>query len=158
MTERHLTKTAHLTAKQAFRGCRAIIAAVAVIACGLFAAPLQADHITYDATVTLTATLGDSRQVTLNASVDGFIYNPSEQTGFEYRMRQGEGSYSDSGWMTMNAGVMTTPRDGNVSVDLSGDGPFHFQARAWNMRQIDGEWHLAVSDPSAEVTVELTEE
>ena len=67
MTAIRSTKTARtedMTAKPAFRGCRTIVAAAAVIACGLLAAPLQADHETFTATVTLTATPGDG-EVTL---------------------------------------------------------------------------------------------
>ena len=61
-------RTEDMTAKPAFRGCRAIAAAAAVIAFGLLAAPLRADHQALDVTVTLAATLGDDGVVTLEFS------------------------------------------------------------------------------------------
>lgn len=143
-------RTEGMPDKPAFRGCRAIVAAAATIACGLLAAPLQADHVPYGALVEITGTAGSDGQVTLDASIPGFVADPSQQTDFQFRMRGSETTTWDDEWFNMV--------DGNVTVtDFIGYGtsPYSFQARAWNMRKIEGEWHLTYSPPSGTITVSV---
>ena len=155
------TRTEDMTAKPAFRDRRAIVAAAAVIACGLLAAPLQADHEAYEVTVTLTGTVNVDEsekveQVKLEASVSSLVDNPKlEQTGFQFREWEGGGNAPDS-WWDMGTGVNVSSVEQYVHLD--GDGPFHFQARVWHVSAVDGDLHFSVSEPSETVTVDLSEE
>ena len=149
MTAIRSTKT-DMTAKPAFRGCRTIVAATAVIACGLLAAPLQADHVAYDVTVTLTTTISDG-QVTLTASIDGFVTDPNQQTGFQFAMK-GEGQEWSDGWWNMG------DVGGSANVTIQdfigyGDGPYYFKVRAWNAARVDGSVHFTYS-PTTETSVD----
>ena len=143
-------RTENMTAKLAFRGCRAVAAAAAVIAFGLLAAPAYADHVKYNATVTLAVTVGTDGSATLNMSYSPLNTDPRQQTGFQFRERQqsdGDWNGADDGWETLGS------KSTHTIQDFLGTPPFYVQVRAWNMRKIDGEWHGTVSDPSAEVEV-----
>ena len=144
-------RTKDRTAKPTFRGYRGIVTAAAVIAFGLLAAPLQADHALSDVSVTLTATVGNDDMITLDVSANPPVNNndPSQQTGLQFRYRQGDGVWAgdDDGWETVGLG--------SLMWEPLGDGPFYFQARVWNYRKVDGEWHASVSESSAVVTVDL---
>lgn len=144
-------RTEEMTTKQAFRGCRAIAAAAAVVACGLLAAPLQAtdSHPWPDATVTLTATVGDGGQVTLNASVSPAPVGPNQQTDFQYVIKSSGNEFDYTEWWNMGDGSVTYTDFGGY-----GEGPYSFRARAWNMSKVDGEWRLRISDMSDVVTVD----
>ena len=79
-------RTKDRTAKPTFRGYRGIVTAATVIAFGLLAAPLQADHLD-DTTVTLTATVGDDDMVTLSVSASPPVNNndPRQETRYQFR-------------------------------------------------------------------------
>ena len=153
MTAIRSTKTTSaedMTAKPALRGRRAIVAAAAVVACSLLAAPLQAEHETFDVTVTLTATPGDG-EVTLQAShgVDSHVGAQSlEIVGYQFR-GQSNGEWDDD-WWHMYA-------DGSGYVrELTNGTAYTFQARAYRATSGDDGYHYAYSDPSESVTVTPT--
>ena len=147
-------RTEDRTAKPVFRGGRAIVAAAAVIAFGLLAAPLQADHVTYDATVTIELTDGqDGNVVELTVQSSPANTDPRQQTGLQYRTKVEGTEWSESSWGAIGDEVGDTA---TMSFwDFTVDGLWSFQARAWNMRQIDGEWHLTFSTPSEVLTWEV---
>ena len=125
----------------------AVVAMAAMIACGLPAAPLLADHEKFEVAVTLEAEAGD-RQVTLRAS-----YTDSgnaggaaagEIIGFRFR-EQVDGVWDDS-WWNMND-------DGTSTIgDLTNGTAYTYEAQAYKVRRVDGAWHYAFSDSSNAVT------
>ena len=125
--------------------------------CVLFAAhPLQAEDETYDATVTLNVTVDAAGTATLSPSftpANDDAVEPVEEVGFQFQDREGTVSYGDSWW---NIGVVGTHR-----LDRSfwlTSGPYYVRARVWKIRNDDGEWSEAISEPSAEVEVVLPPE
>lgn len=151
-------RTENMTAKPAFRGCRATAAAAAVIAFGLLTAPLQAQtedctHSTGecictddDYTVTLSATLGSDNVITLVGSVSpAFFEAADQQSGFQYRYKEPE----DFGWSDWE----TLDRDPLRWTPFHGNGPYSLRARAWTYKKVDGEWCLLLTDPTDVVTV-----
>ena len=116
-----------------------------MVACGLLAAPLQAEHIAYDVTVTITETVVEDDKLKFDVSIPGFVYDSSQQTGLKWTIRPNGGEWDH--WFDMG---MSTSGSGSVEIwDLTeeyGDGPWTLAAKAWNMRKIDGEWHLTWSD------------
>ena len=148
------TRTGDMTTKLVFRGRRAIVAAAAVVACGLLAAPLQAEHVAYDVALTLTTTVSAEKHVTLTATIDGFVADPQQQTGFQYTMKGEDQEYSDD-WYNMG----DVGGSANVTVQDFigyGDGPYHFKVRAWNARVDAGSLHFSYS-PTTEASVDLTD-
>ena len=135
------------TAKLAFRG-GAMAPVAAVIAFGLFAAPLYAQEAS-DLTVTLGVSVAADGMATLSPTTTP-TNDPRENIGFQFQDRQGTNSYDDQWW---DIGVAATHY-----IDRSfwlGNGPFYVRARAWKMRNDAGEWTLTYSDPSPEVEVVL---
>ena len=135
-------------ASPARRRFLATVSIAAMIACGLFAAPLQADHETLNVVVTLEATPGDgyvtlrASQVGLGDAVDAGI------TGYHFR-EQFDGAWDDSWW---NMGS-----DGSSTVsDLVNGTAYTYQARAYKVSVLDGQYHYVYSDSSAAVTVTPT--
>ena len=153
MTAIRSTKTApmeDMTAKPAFPGCRAIVTAAAVIAFGLFAAPLQADHETFDVTVTLEATAGDG-QVELTAthtassSVTGAAV-AGEIIDCLFQEKRADADWGDSWWN------MSECR--NTVGDLENGTAYSFRSKAFRAtRDSEGGLHFAYSEPSEAVTV-----
>ena len=128
-------RTEDMTAKPVFRGCRAIVAAATVIACGLLAAPLQAEHQTIDVTMTLTATAGNT-YVTLAASHTGAL-----NVHYQYREE------TEDIWRHM--------ADTAQVWDLTNGVPYTFEGRALQLvgENDDGSDHFIYSDVSESVTV-----
>ena len=152
MTAIRSTKTARtedMTAKSAFRGCRAIAMTAAAIAYGLLAAPLQADHETFDVTVTLTVTVGDGR-ADLQASHTGGDSDvgtavSGEIIGCVFQAKRADVDW-DNDWWNMN--------DCEWPVeDLDNGIAYSFRSKAYRAtRGSDGEYHFAYSEPSDAVT------
>ena len=122
----------------------------AALAALLFAAPLQADHESFNVAVTLAAEPGDG-QVVLRAShtsggnVVGLAQ--TELIGYRYREKS-DGAWGS--WQGMGS-------DGNVEVqDLTNGTAYTYEAQAIRATMVDGDWHLAYSDSSDEVTVTPT--
>jgi hypothetical protein len=140
-----------MTVLPTFRGCRAIVAAAAVTALSLFAAPPSAQADTYDVTVTLSVTVATDGTATLSPSSTPSP-DSNEDVGYQFQDREGNGDYGDGWW---NMGV-----DGTHEIDPSfwlTDGPYYVRARAWRTHDDDGESTLTYSEPSAEVEVVLPE-
>ena len=134
------------------RRFRVIVSMAAMIACGLLAAPLQADHETFNVAVTLQGAPGDG-QVTLRASHTGsgnVVGIAAYDELIVYRFREKvDGVWDDSWWNMGSEGTTTV-------TDLTNGTAYTYQAQALMARRVDGEWHYAYSDPSGEVTVTPT--
>ena len=148
---RKTIRTEDMTAKPAFRGCRAMVAAAAVVACGLLAAPLQADHESFSATVTLTATPGDG-EVTLN--VGGITTSASfAWVGYQYRGGPWDTQWTLIGGEADDSGAVTASV---IVQDLTNGVEVSFEARAFRANMEDGEWHFQYSGASDSVSVTPT--
>ena len=159
MTAIRSTRTARtegITAKPAFRGRRAIVAAVAAVF-GLLAAPLQAEHEAFNVTMTLTATVAahvDGEQVTMKASMaNAPAVDPRRQFGIQYREWDGNAGPDDVSWQNVSALNEASVTWELYLEDMMGPGPFYYQVRGWNMQKVDGEWQASFSEPSDTVTV-----
>ena len=133
---------------RAHRRLRGIVSIAVMIACGLLASPLQADHETLNVVVTLEATPGDG-YVTLRASqvgIGGAV--DSDITGYHFR-EQFNGAWDDSWWNMQSDGSSTVS-------DLANGTAYTYQARAYKVSVSDGQYHYAYSDSSAAVTVTPT--
>ena len=152
-------RTESMAAKLAFRGRRAIGVAAAVIAFGLFTAPLQAQQLSGDQQITngeclgtlvnsvsLNATVGTDNIVKLVTTVTPAITaRRDRQSGIQYRYKEPE----DTGWSQWE----TVSLEAHYWTPFHGNGPYSFKARAWTYMKVYGEWCALVTDPTDVVTV-----
>ena len=151
-------RTESMAAKPAFRGRRAIGVAAAVVAFGLFTAPLQAQEVnaswllengecrgSMNNTVSINATI-ETNSVKLIATVDPVIRDYGDrQSGIQYSYKEPE----DVNWSPWE----TVSFDPHYWTPFHGNGPYSFKARAWTYMKVYDVWCAIIGQPSDEVTV-----
>ena len=134
----------------------AIFAAV----CVLFATvPSQAEddwsfQVRYEnVTATVDVTVAADGTATLSPSITPPNNQPLEVIGFQFQDREGSVAYGDDWWIIGSGDVHYIDRDYWLT-----SGPYYVRVRVWKVRNEDGEWSSAISEPGPEVEVVLPPE